>query len=148
MSQRLDYKTIAPEGYRAMGGLSRFVGESGLDTALIHLVKLRVSQINGCAYCCWLHAKDLRAAGVKQSHIDVLPAWREAAGYSAQERAALAWAEAVTLISETHAPDDVYQEVLEQFGDKLTVALTYLVIEINAWNRLAIPFRSQPPVEG
>ena len=101
MSQRLDYKTLSPEGYRAMAGLSRFVGESGLDKSLIHLVKLRVSQINGCAYCCWLHSKDLRAAGVKQAHIDVLPAWREASGYSAQERAALAWAEAVTLISET-----------------------------------------------
>ena len=147
MSQRLDYKTISPEGYRAMAGLSRFVGESGLDKTLIHLVKLRVSQINGCAYCCWLHAKDLRAVGVKQAHIDVLPAWREAASYSAQERAALAWAEAVTLVSETHAPDDVYQEALEQFGDKLMVALTYLIIEINAWNRLAIPFRMQPPAD-
>jgi AhpD family alkylhydroperoxidase len=147
MSQRLDYKTLSPEGYRAMAGLSRFVGESGLDKSLIHLVKLRVSQINGCAYCCWLHSKDLRAAGVKQGHIDVLPAWREAASFSDQERAALAWAEAVTLISQTHAPDDVYQEALKQFGDKLTVALTYLIIEINAWNRLAIPFRMQPPAD-
>lgn len=147
MSQRLDYKTLAPEGYRAMAGLSRFVGESGLDKTLIHLVKLRVSQINGCAYCCWLHAKDLRAAGVKQTRIDTLPAWREAPGYSAQERAALAWAEAVTLIGESHAPDDVYQEALAQFGDKLTVALTYLIVEINAWNRLAIPFRSEPPAD-
>jgi AhpD family alkylhydroperoxidase len=147
MSQRLDYKTIAPEGYRAMAGLSRFVGESGFDKTLAHLVKLRVSQINGCAYCCWLHSKDLRAAGVKQTHIDVLPAWREAPGFSGQERAALAWAEAVTLISQTHAPDDVYQEALAQFGDKLTVALTYLIIEINAWNRLAIPFRMEPPAD-
>lgn len=147
MSQRLDYKTISPEGYRAMAGLSRVAGESGLDKMLIHLVKLRVSQINGCAYCCWLHSKDLRAAGAKQAHIDVLPAWREAAGYSAEERAALAWAEAVTLVSETHAPDDVYQETLKRFGDKLMVALTYLIIEINAWNRLAIPFRMQPPTD-
>jgi AhpD family alkylhydroperoxidase len=147
MAQRLDYKTLAPEGYRAMGGLSRFVGESGLDKTLIHLVKLRVSQINGCAYCCWLHAKDLRAAGVKPTKIDVLPAWREASLFNAQERAALAWAEAVTLISATHAPDDAYQEALKQFGDKLVVALTYLVIEINAWNRLAIPFRMEPPAE-
>lgn len=147
MSQRLDYKTLAPEGYRAMAGLSRFVGESGLDKTLIHLVKLRVSQINGCAYCCWLHAKDLRATGVKQTRIDTLPAWREAPGYTAQERAALAWAEAVTLIGESHAPDDVYQEALAQFGDKLTVALTYLIVEINAWNRLAIPFRSEPPAD-
>ncbi|MGE0095051.1 MAG: carboxymuconolactone decarboxylase family protein [Alphaproteobacteria bacterium] len=147
MSQRLDYKTISPEGYRAMAGLSRVVSESGFDKALIHLVKLRVSQINGCAYCCWLHAKDLRAVGVKQAHIDVLPAWREANSFSAQERAALAWAEAVTLVSQTHAPDDVYQEALKQFGDKLMVALTYLIIEINAWNRLAIPFRMQPPAD-
>lgn len=147
MSQRLDYKTLAPEGYRAMASLSRFVGESGLDKTLIHLVKLRVSQINGCAYCCWLHARDLRAAGVKQTRIDTLPAWREAPGYSAQERAALAWAEAVTLIGESHAPDDVYREALAQFGDKLMVALTYLIVEINAWNRLAIPFRSEPPAD-
>ena len=147
MSQRLDYKTISPEGYRAMAGLSRVVGESGLDKELIHLVKLRVSQINGCAYCCWLHAKDLRAVGAKQAHIDVLPAWREANSFSAQERAALAWAEAVTLVSESHAPEDVYQEALKQFGDKLMVALTYLIIEINAWNRLAIPFRMQPPAD-
>ena len=147
MALRLDYKALAPEGYRAMGGLSRFVVESGLDKALIHLVKLRVSQINGCAYCCWLHAKDLRAAGVNQTKIDVLPAWREASLFSEQERAGLAWAEALTLISETHAPDDVYQATLKAFGDKLTVALTYLVIEINAWNRLAIPFRAEPPAD-
>ncbi|MFO0997275.1 MAG: carboxymuconolactone decarboxylase family protein [Alphaproteobacteria bacterium] len=145
MPQRLDYKAIAPDGYKAMAGLSQFVLGSGLDKAIYHLVKLRVSQINGCAFCCWLHAKDLREIGEKQVRLDCLPAWREAPYYSARERAALAWAEAVTSISEGHAPDAVYDEVRTQFSEKEVVALTFLIIEINAWNRLAIPFRQMPP---
>jgi len=146
MSIRIDYKAVLPEGYRAMAGLSRFVAETGLDKALIHLVKLRVSQINGCAYCCWLHCKELREMGEVEVRLDCLPAWREAPYYGARERAALAWAEAVTLISETHAPDDVYAQARAQFGEKELVALTYLIVEINAWNRLAVPFRQAPPV--
>jgi AhpD family alkylhydroperoxidase len=145
MSARINYKTVAPEGYRAMSGLSRFVAESGLDAGLSHLVKLRVSQINGCAYCCWLHSKDLREGGETAVRLDCLAAWREAPYYSPRERAALAWAEAVTLISDGHAPDAVYDEVRAQFGEKDLVALTFLIVEINAWNRLAIPFRQAPP---
>ncbi len=145
MTTRLDYKALMPDGYRAMSGLGDAVAKSGLEPVLIHLVKLRVSQMNGCAYCCWLHPKDLRALGEKEVRLDCLAAWREAPYYTARERAALAWAEAVTHIGDGHAPDDVYQATLAAFGDKLTVALTYLVAEINAWNRLAISFRSTPP---
>jgi AhpD family alkylhydroperoxidase len=145
MTARIDYKAVAPEGYRAMAGLSRFVHESGLDANLNHLVKLRVSQINGCAYCCWLHAKDFRQAGEPAVRLDCLAAWREAPYYTARERAALAWAESLTLIADTHAPDTVYDEVRAHFSETELVALTYLIVEINAWNRLAIPFRQMPP---
>ena len=145
MAQRLDYKALAPEAHKAMLALSAVVAGSGLEAALCQLVKLRVSQINGCAYCCWLHAEDLRALGEIPARLDCLAAWREAPYYTARERAALDWAEAVTQIGHGHAPDEVYRAALAQFGEAHLVALTYLVVEINAWNRLAIPFRMEPP---
>ncbi|MFN0044453.1 MAG: carboxymuconolactone decarboxylase family protein [Alphaproteobacteria bacterium] len=145
MPQRLNYKALAPEAHKAMLALSAVVAGSGLEAALCQLVKLRVSQINGCAYCCWLHAKDLRALGENPARLDCLAAWREAPCYTARERAALDWAEAVTQIGHGHAPDEVYRVVLAQFSEAHVVALTYLVAEINAWNRLAIPFRAEPP---
>lgn len=124
--------------------LEKYVHNSGLEPSLIELVKLRASQINGCAYCIDMHTKDARAAGESEQRLYALSAWQETPFYSARERAALAWTEAVTLVANEHVPDDVYEHVREQFGDKELVDLTLAVIAINGWNRLAISFRSVP----
>src|SRR5262249_49751008 len=116
------------------------------DPALIELVKTRASQINGCAYCIHMHTRDARAHGETEERLFLLDAWRESSLYSDKERAALAWTEALTLISETHAPDDVYEELKAQFSEVEVVNLTVLIGQINTWNRIAIGFRSQHPV--
>jgi AhpD family alkylhydroperoxidase len=123
------------------------VQASGLEQSLIELVKTRASQINGCAFCINMHTQDARKHGETEARLYLLNAWREAPGYTERERAALAWTEAVTLISETHAPDDVYEAVREQFSDAETVNLTMLIATINAWNRLAISFRAVPQIK-
>jgi AhpD family alkylhydroperoxidase len=120
------------------------VDASGLEHALLELVKMRASQINGCAFCLDMHSKDARAAGETEQRLYLLDAWREAPFYSARERAALAWTEALTLVSETHAPDDVYAEARAQFSEKELAALTMAIVAINGWNRIAIGFRSEP----
>jgi AhpD family alkylhydroperoxidase len=143
MSSRIDstkYQTSAP--LLAMLSLQREVETSGLDHSLLHLVKIRVSQINGCAYCIDMHTKDARAAGETEQRIYALHAWRETTFYSARERAALEWAEAVTLLHQTHVPDEVYARVRNEFGEADTVSLTFAVIAINGWNRLAVSFRA------
>jgi AhpD family alkylhydroperoxidase len=119
---------------------------SGLEQSLIELVKTRASQINGCAYCINMHTSDARKHGETEQRLYLLNAWREAPAYSERERAALAWTEAVTLIADTHAPDDLYAEVRKHFSEAETVNLTMLIATINAWNRLAISFRAVPPV--
>jgi AhpD family alkylhydroperoxidase len=129
-----------------MFSMEQYIAGSGLDHKLIHLLKLRASQINGCAYCINMHTQDARKHGETEQRLYLLDAWREAPLYSERERAALAWTEAVTLISETHAPDDVYTEVRAHFSEAETVNLTMLIATINAWNRLAISFRAVPPV--
>ena len=150
MTQRLDYKQASPKGFAAMLGLEQHARSSGLDHALLELVKTRVSQINGCAFCLDMHSKDARAAGEDEQRLYLLSAWREAPCYTPRERAALAWAEAVTLLKDQAVGDAQYHAAREHFDDKALVDLTLAIIAINGWNRLAIPFRSeagsyQPP---
>src|SRR5690606_21517919 len=126
-----------------LGRLESYVKRSGLEPALIELVKLRASQINGCGYCLDMHSKDARAAGESEQRLHVLPAWREAPFYSDRERAALEWAEVVTQVSTNDVSDELYARVREQFDEKELVDLTLAVIGINSWNRLAISFRTE-----
>jgi AhpD family alkylhydroperoxidase len=127
-----------------MRALEAYVRGSGLEKNLLELVKMRASQINGCAYCLDMHSKDARAAGETEQRLYALNAWEESPFYTERERAALAWTEAVTLVSETHVPDEVYQETRKHFDDKELVALTFAIVTINGWNRLAISFRALP----
>ena len=143
MQTRLDYGKAAPGSVQAMYKLQRFSEESGLERPLLELVKTRVSQINGCAFCIDMHTKDARAAGETEQRLYGLSAWRESPYYSERERAALAWAEVVTLISQTHASDEEYEAARAQFGEEELVKLTMAVIAINGWNRLAIAFRTE-----
>jgi AhpD family alkylhydroperoxidase len=147
MKPRMNFFQAAPETVNALMALENQVTSTGLEQSLIELVKTRASQINGCAYCINMHTQDARKHGETEQRLYLLNAWREAPAYTERERAALAWTEAVTQISETHAPDDVYQEVRKQFSEAETVNLTMLIATINAWNRLAISFRAMPPVK-
>lgn len=144
MSLRLAYWTASPEAVAAMRGVSKYVRECGLDLKLVDLVYLRVSQINGCAYCCDMHASDLRKAGESEQRLDCLAAWREASFFSARERAALAWAESLTHIAETRAPDDIYQAARAEFSDKELADLTFTIALMNGWNRIAVGFGHGP----
>ena len=144
MEARIDYLKVGRGVYEAMLGLEKYLHQCGLEGKLLDLLKLRVSQINGCAYCIDMHWKDLRALGETEQRLYGLDAWRESPYYTDRERAALAWAEAVTNIKETHAPDDVYEEVRKQFNEKEIADLTLAISTINAWNRLAISARSVP----
>ena len=145
MTQRLNYTQASPDGFKAMLALQQHVENSGLEHPLLELVKMRASQINGCAYCLDMHSKDARAAGETEQRLYLLDAWREAPFYSERERAALAWTEALTSIANTHeVTDALYAEVRKQFSDKELVDLSFAIIAINGWNRLAIPFRSEP----
>jgi len=150
MKQRLDYFAVEPKGQEPLIALESHIRKSGLEHSLLELVKTRASQINGCAFCLDMHTKDARAAGETEQRLYGLNAWREAPYYSERERAALAYTEAVTLVSETHVPDDVYEEVAKHFSAADLVNLTLAIIAINGWNRLAIAFRRdagtyQPP---
>ena len=144
MAPRIDYRAIAGEAVSALSRLQRYVDECGLEPLLLELVKLRASYINGCAYCVDMHTKDARALGETEQRLYAVPVWRETPFYSERERAALAWAEAVTLVGVDHVPDDVYDQASSQFSEKELVDLTFAVIAINSWNRLAVPFRAVP----
>jgi AhpD family alkylhydroperoxidase len=144
MHTRLDWYKVSPNAYKAMAGLEGFVRNSGLEPALLELVRMRASQINGCAYCLDMHSKDARAAGETEQRLYALSAWRETPFYTERERAALAWTEALTLVHVDHVPDHVYDEVRKQLTEEETVALTMAVVAINGWNRLAIGFRMEP----
>jgi len=144
MEQRMDYTKVAPGVYQAMLGLGKYLTQSGLEPVLQDMVKLRASQINGCAYCIDMHSLDARAAGETEQRLYALNAWRETPFYTERERAALAWIEALTLVSQTHVPDSAFEEVKAHFSDKEIVDLTYVGTTINAWNRLAIAMRSVP----
>jgi AhpD family alkylhydroperoxidase len=146
MKPRMNYYQAAPDTLKALMALETQIQGSGLERSLIELVKTRASQINGCAYCINAHTQDARKNGETEARLYLLNAWRESPGYSDRERAALAWTEAVTLISETHAPDDVYEAVRAQFSEAETVNLTMLIATINAWNRIAISFRAVPQI--
>src|SRR5436190_5668328 len=136
MNSRFDLAKVAPDGREAMLGLEAYLHRCGLEPTLLHLVKLRASQINGCAYCIDMHWKDLRAAGESEQRLYGLGAWRESPYYSDRERAALAWCEAVTLVAAGHISDTVYEEARAQLTDKELADLTVAVSVINAWNRL------------
>jgi len=142
VNTRIDYRNAAPDAFRAMLDLEAGVRRSRLEHGLLELVKMRVSQINGCAYCLDMHSKDARAAGETEQRLYLLPAWREAPFYSQRERAALAWAEAVTQISTNEPSDALYADVRAHFNEKEMVDLTLAIIAINGWNRLAIAFRA------
>jgi AhpD family alkylhydroperoxidase len=144
MEGRFNYAKVAPGGYQAMAGLERYLHQCGLEAPLLHLIKLRASQINGCAYCLDMHWKDLRAAGEQEQRLYSLDAWRECPYYTERERAALAWTEAVTLITNGHVPDAVYEQARAQFSEKELSDLTLAVTTINAWNRLSIAARTVP----
>ena len=144
MNPRFSYATSAPGAYQAMVGLEKYLHQCGLEESLIHLIKLRASQINGCAYCIDMHWKDLRAIGENEQRLYSLDAWRECPYYTDRERAALAWTEAVTLVADGHVPDAVYDEVQPHFTEKELSDLTFAIATINAWNRLAISARTEP----
>ncbi|MBL0164377.1 MAG: carboxymuconolactone decarboxylase family protein [Xanthomonadales bacterium] len=142
MTPRVDYRKAAPDAFKAMLDLEAGVRRSALEPSLIELVKMRVSQINGCAHCLDMHSKDARAAGETEQRLYLLSAWREAPFYSARERAALGWAEAVTRLVGGDVPDELYAQMREQFDEKGLVELTLAIIAINGWNRMAIAFRA------
>jgi AhpD family alkylhydroperoxidase len=150
MEPRIDYLKAASGVLQAMRELEKYVHECGLEESLISLVKLRVSQINGCAYCIDMHWKDLRELGEGEQRLYGLDAWEESPYYTDRERAALAWAESVTNVREGHVPDKVFEETRKHFGEKELADLTLVVTAINSWNRLlvagrAVPGTYQPP---
>lgn len=144
MSSRIDYYKVSPEVVKAMIGLESIINKSGLERSLLDLVKLRASQINGCAFCVDTHSAEARKNGESERRLYAVSVWRETPFFTDRERAALAWTEAVTLLSETHAPNDLYQDVVKYFNEKETVDLTFAIITINGWNRLAVSFRKSP----
>jgi AhpD family alkylhydroperoxidase len=147
MPARLNVYKAAPDLMKAMSALDAAVHAAGLEPGLMELVKTRASQINGCAYCIYVHTRDARAKGETEQRLYMLDAWRESTLYSVRERAALAWTEALTLISQNHAPDALFAETLAEFGEADLARLTLLIATINVWNRIAISFRSQHPVD-
>lgn len=144
MEPRIPYNTVAPEASPTLRHLETYVKRSGLEPSLVELVKLRASQINGCAYCIDMHTKDARAMGESEQRLYELSVWRETPFYTAREQAALAWTEAVTLVADGHVPDEVFEQARQQFSEKELVDLTMAVIAINGWNRLAVAFRAVP----
>jgi AhpD family alkylhydroperoxidase len=144
MEQRFNYFKAAPDAYKAMSGLEAYLHGCGLEEGLLHLIKLRASQINGCAFCLDMHSKDLRATGETEHRLYTLDAWRECPWYTDRERAALAWTEALTLVTQGHVPDVVYEEARKQFNEKELTDLSVAITTINAWNRLSIAFRTTP----
>ena len=144
MEPRIDYQKMPDGAKQALYALERHVRSSGLDPKLVELVKMRASLINGCAYCIDMHSKDARAEGETEQRLYALSAWRETPFYSERERAALEWTEAVTLVSQNHVPDEVYERVRQHFDETELINLTLAVIAINGWNRLAISMRAVP----
>jgi AhpD family alkylhydroperoxidase len=144
MPSRLDFSKISPGGYMAMRHLEAHIRQSGLEPGLLELVKTRASQLNGCAYCIDMHTKDARAHGESEQRLYALPAWRETPFFSARERAALAWTEAVTLVAEGPIEEEDYEDVREQFDERSLADLTLAIVAINGWNRLAIAFAAVP----
>ncbi|MGH7495259.1 MAG: carboxymuconolactone decarboxylase family protein [bacterium] len=144
MNPRLDYQKVLPEGMKIINSLDRYSQKSGLEPALLELIKLRASQINGCAYCVDMHTKDARTRGETEQRLYSLSVWREAPYYTDRERAALAFTEAVTLIADRRVPEEIYEQARQQFTAEDLVKLMVAVVIINTWNRFAITFRDVP----
>ena len=144
MEPRIYFRKFSPEALQAMQSMEKYIAGCGLDHKLVHLLTLRASKINGCAYCIDMHSIDARAAGETEQRLYALDAWRETPFFDARERAALAWIEAVTLVSNGHVPDSVFEEAKAHFSEKEIVDLTYVAAAINVWNRLAIALRAVP----
>ena len=147
MTQRLNPYTVAPDGIAALLGVEKYIHGSGLDPRLLALVRTRVSQINGCAYCLHMHTEEARKAGESDMRLHLLDAWQESHLYSDRERAALAWAESLTNISTSRAPDEVYEQARKQFSEKELANLSIAIAMINAWNRLATGSRFAHPTD-
>ena len=146
MEQRIDLTKANPAVYKAVAALQAYVDQTSLEPKLRELIKIRASQINGCAFCLIMHTRDARKLGETDDRMHLLNAWREAPVFSNRERAALAWTEALTLVSSSHVPDDVYDEVRQVFTESEIIDLTAAVLAINTWNRIAIAFRAPPQV--
>jgi AhpD family alkylhydroperoxidase len=146
MTPRLNPFAVAPATMKSWLDFGQSIPQNGLEDSLMELVKIRASQINGCAMCLHMHTASARKGGETEERLYLLDAWRESPLYSARERAALAWTEALTLVSETHAPDDVYRALQAQFTEKEQVTLTLLIVVINGWNRIQVGFRAVHPV--
>ena len=144
MTSRIDFRKTNPNALKAMMGQQNYVNGSGLEHSLLELVKMRASQINGCAYCLDMHSKDARARGETEQRLYLLNAWHEAPFYTDRERAALAWTEALTRVADDHVPDEVYEEARRHFKDQELVDLSLAVVAINGWNRLCVAFRVEP----
>ncbi|SFH68814.1 carboxymuconolactone decarboxylase family protein [Planctomicrobium piriforme] len=144
MAQRIAYQQVAPDAVKALAATRPYIASTNIDARLRALVELRVSQINGCSYCVDMHSREARHAGETQQRLDCLPVWRETPFYDERERAALAWAESVTLVSTTGVPDSVFEQVRSKFDEKDLVDLTLVISVMNAWNRIAISFRQGP----
>ena len=144
MEQRINYQEIAPKSLKGMYEIEKYVENSQLEDSLVQLVKLRASQINGCAYCIDMHTKDARQAGESEQRLYILSVWQESPFYTDRERAALRWTEALTKISEDDVSDELYESVRKHFAETELTALTMAIIAINGWNRLAISFRNIP----
>jgi AhpD family alkylhydroperoxidase len=144
MESRLEYDKEAPGALKAFLGLETYLHHSSLEAPLLELVKMRASMINGCAYCLDMHSKDARAKGESEQRLYALSAWRETPFYTERERAALAWTEAVTLVHQSHVPDSLYEETRRHFTSREITDLTWAIVAINGWNRIAISFRSVP----
>ncbi|MCL5067726.1 MAG: carboxymuconolactone decarboxylase family protein [Thaumarchaeota archaeon] len=139
--KRIDYEKVAPEAYAALDKLQQYVNGTTLDKKFLELLKARASQLNGCAFCIGYHSKRAREMGESDQRVDMLNAWKRSSLYSPKEKAALAWTEEVTLISENHVPDEVYEEARKHFSERELVDLTYAIIAINAWNRISTSMR-------
>ena len=144
MKERLNYAAVAPNAFKVMLEMEKYVEGSGLERSLYELAKTRASQINGCAYCLDMHTKDARLEGETEQRLYALSAWRETPFYTERERAALAWTEALTLISQNEVSDELYEATRSHFSEKEIMALTMAIVAINGWNRLAISFRKLP----
>lgn len=144
MEQRINIIEKGQKAMKTILGFSAYLAQSSIEKKLQHLIEYRISQINGCAYCLDMHSKDLRHDGETEQRIYMLSAWRESPFYTDRERAALAWAESLTLVAETHVPDDVYEEARKQFSEEELIDLTVAVVAINSWNRANVAFRTTP----
>ncbi|MBL0371858.1 carboxymuconolactone decarboxylase family protein [Rhizobium sp. KVB221] len=147
MQARFNFYKASPEAYKAVAALEEFVQTCGIEKRLIHLIKLRASIINGCAYCVDMHVKEARHSGLSEQWINLVSAWKESPVYDARERAVLGWTDAVTNIAQTGAPDDAYETLKAHFSEDEMTKLTVAIGTINVWNRLAVGFRSQHPVD-